>query len=76
MALSNVTPSGKPFTLFVTPWPLLSVASIVIESIGVFTSLVWFAIEVTTGFVVSMTLIVNFVSVSFPDASVVVTVIG
>ena len=26
---SNVTPSGKPLTLFVTAWPLLSVASIV-----------------------------------------------
>ena len=73
---SNVTPSGKPLTLFVTAWPLLSVASIVIESIAVLTSLVWFPIEVTVGFIVSTTSIMKLVFVSFPDASVVVTVIG
>ena len=55
--LSKWTPFGKPLTWFVTAWPLLSVASIVIESIAVFTSLVWFSIAVTVGCVVSVTVI-------------------
>ena len=73
--LSKLTPAGKPLTLFVTAWPLLSVALILIESIGVFTSCVWSLIAVTVGAVSSTTSIVNFVSVLFPDASVVVTTI-
>ena len=74
--LSNVTPFGNPLTVLLTANPLLSVASILIESIAVLTSLDWSAIEVTTGDIVSTTLIVKVVFVTFPDASVVVTVIG
>ena len=76
VSLSKLTPSGRPLTLFVTAWPLLSVASIVIESIAVLTSFVWSLIAVTVGAVLSTTSIVNVVSILFPDASVVVTVIG
>ncbi len=72
----NVTPAGKPLTLFVTAWPLLSVASILIGLIAVLTSLVWPAIGDTVGAVVSWTVIVKLVVVSLPSASVVVTVIG
>ena len=58
----NVTPSGRPLTLFVTTSPLLSVALISMLSISVFTSLVWSLISFTVGAVVSTTLILNFVS--------------
>ena len=65
VSLSNVTPVGKPLTLLVTGWPLLSDASILIVSIDVLTSFVWFAIALTVGAISSTTLIVNFVSVSY-----------
>ncbi|SCS67644.1 Uncharacterised protein [Staphylococcus caeli] len=56
---SKVTPSGSPETVLVTVVPLLSVAIIIMSSIGLNTSFVWFAIGVTFGAVVSTILIEN-----------------
>ena len=58
VASSNVTPLGKPSTLFVTAWPLLSVASILIGSISVLTFCVLLLIAFTAGGVLSITDIV------------------
>ena len=74
--LSKLTPFGNPLTVLPTANPLLSVASILIESIDVFTSFVWSTIVLTTGGVVSTTLIVNVVVVVLPFVSLEVTVIG
>ena len=53
---SYVTPSGNPYTSFLTGLPLSSFALIVTESIAVFTSFVWFVILSTVGGVVSDTI--------------------
>ena len=71
---SNLSPCGNPVTVCVTTLPLLSVAVIVIGLIGVKTSDAWLGVTFTTGLIVSWIVIVNCLDVTFPVASVVLTV--